>query len=458
MNNTEFEKIVLLEKRLTSSSRRRLAAKLAHGSCKLLWYVTFLSGKLLSWTGALMFCLTVTLPLFLFLGGRRLATGKPIFRAVVVYGRWGRPLRVHYFNFHRYYLRNASLFVDVLLNRLDLIGISIRRYNHDRPAAGDAGLLASTPGVFNLWYIRNATRIAHGGRYRIEMEYLHHKSPLGDLLLILKSIPAALFHQEAEAYHDKINLFGIEFMNLRMDGAVEMLADALKNGVRKMIFFVNPYCLNTLTEDPDYYQALQQADAIFPDGIGVNLACRIIGTPLRENVNGTDMLPFICQIAVKNHFTIFLLGAKPGIAAQMKKNLEKQFSGIKIIGEQHGYFHEGEETEQVFAAINRAAPDILLVAFGVPKQEKWLVEHSRRLQVRIAMAVGGLFDFYSGTIPRAPVWMRELGMEWLYRMWQEPRRMWQRYLIGNPVFIFRVIKWKMFAVQKRGEDVDRTQS
>jgi len=453
----DIKEISALEKRLTSPRRQHLTAALARVSFVLLLWFTWFLGKLLSMSIAAGLAIVVTLPVFCGLLLRRLFTGRSIFKPVDVYGQNGHLERLYYFNCRRYYLKNASLFLFVLNNRIDLTGLSIRRYDRAMLGAGDACLLTSKPGIFNLWYIRNATKIAHGGRYKIEMEYLHRKNPVGDILLILKSIPAALFRQDTDNFSGKINIFGIEFMNLRMFEAVDLVTAALRTKTRKTIFFVNPYCLNMLLDDPDYYQALQQADAIFPDGIGVNLACRILRTPLRENVNGTDMLPFLCQAAVREGLTIFLLGAKPGIAARMKNNLEKQYSGIKVIGEHHGYFKSGEETDQVISAINAASPDILLVAFGVPRQEKWLIEHGSRIQCHVAMAVGGLFDFYSGNIPRAPIWMRELGLEWVYRLWQEPRRMWQRYLVGNPLFVLRVIKWKMFAAQKRGDHAEQKQ-
>jgi N-acetylglucosaminyldiphosphoundecaprenol N-acetyl-beta-D-mannosaminyltransferase len=175
----------------------------------------------------------------------------------------------------------------------------------------------------------------------------------------------------------------------------------------------------------------------------------MLNNPLLENLNGTDMLPYLCENAVKNRFRIFLLGAQPGVAEKAKANLIKKFNGLQISGTQHGYFGK-EEEQKVIEKINKSKTDILLVALGVPKQEKWICGNLSKLQVKVAMGVGGLFDFYSGKIKRAPRWMREVGLEWLYRVLQEPKRMWRRYIIGNPLFLLRVIKWKM-AKQNIGE-------
>ena len=205
-----------------------------------------------------------------------------------------------------------------------------------------------------------------------------------------------------------------------------------------------------LFKDISYYKILRRADYIFPDGIGINIAAKMLHNPLLENLNGTDMLPFLCENAVKNNFKLFLLGAKPGIAKKAKQNLERKYPGLQISGSKHGYF-KPEQLDEVIKKINSTRTDILLVAMGVPRQEKWIEQNLAKLDVKLAMGVGGLLDFYSGNIKRAPRWMREVGLEWLYRLFQEPGRMWKRYIIGNPVFLMRIIKWKL-AKQNRGEN------
>ena len=155
------------------------------------------------------------------------------------------------------------------------------------------------------------------------------------------------------------------------------------------------------------------------------------------------MLPYICRMAAEKGYSIFLLGGKPGIAEQAGKNIGNAY-GVHLAGTAHGYFNHQTESSEVIETINKSGAAILLVGFGAPLQEKWISLHRHELKPDVLMGVGGLFDFYSGTISRAPDWIREIGLEWIYRMLQEPGRMWRRYVVGNPLFLYRVMKWKIF--------------
>lgn len=389
-----------------------------------------------------------TSPLLLCATVRNIFSGKPVFTPKIVYGKNGLPLTINYLNFSLYYLKNASLFYYVLSGRLRLVGVSIKEYNSDNRSPGDACLFEEAPGIFNLWFLRNSSRIAHEGRQRIELEYNFRRDLIGDMLLLFKSIPAAFFHVDAVDFRQEINLFGIVFQNLTMQSAVSTLVEDMRSGRHKKVFFVNPDCFNKAITNKKYFALLNKADYIFPDGIGVHLACKMIKMPLRENVNGTDMLPFLAQEAVKYGMSIFLFGGKPGIAAGMKLRLENDYPGIVICGEHHGYFDRENENQKMVDLINQANPDLLLVAFGVPHQEQWICRNFEQLKCRVVMGVGGLFDFYSGNIRRAPKWMREIGMEWFFRFLMEPVRMFKRYFVGNPLFVFRVIHWR----QRKGKN------
>jgi N-acetylglucosaminyldiphosphoundecaprenol N-acetyl-beta-D-mannosaminyltransferase len=149
------------------------------------------------------------------------------------------------------------------------------------------------------------------------------------------------------------------------------------------------------------------------------------------------MFPLLCEVAARERLPIYLLGARPGIAKAVADNMVKRYPELEIAGTRDGYFDSGEE-QAVVDAINTSGARILLVAFGAPRQELWLERWRERLVPPVGMGVGGLFDFYSGRIPRAPVWMREMGLEWVFRLMQEPGRMWRRYIIGNPLFLYRV--------------------
>jgi N-acetylglucosaminyldiphosphoundecaprenol N-acetyl-beta-D-mannosaminyltransferase len=204
-----------------------------------------------------------------------------------------------------------------------------------------------------------------------------------------------------------------------------------------LLAFVNPDCLNIAYVDAEYRRILLEAVRVLPDGIGIHTGCRMLGVALQANVNGTDLFPQLCERAAQTGLGLFLRGARPGIAEAVASNMQAQFPGLCIDRVQDGYFDPAEE-DAVIERINASGAAILLVAFGVPRQETWLARNHHRLKPPVRMGVGGFFDFYSGRIPRAPVWMREIGLEWTWRLMQEPGRMWRRYVIGNPLFLYRV--------------------
>jgi exopolysaccharide biosynthesis WecB/TagA/CpsF family protein len=205
--------------------------------------------------------------------------------------------------------------------------------------------------------------------------------------------------------------------------------------------FVNADCMNKCFADDEYHQTLRNMDSVYADGIGIRLAAQMFGNGVKDNINGTDLFPLLCERLSGTSHEIFLLGAKKGVAESTAKNMQRQYPGLKIAGYQHGYFTK-EETARVINDINVSGANVLLVAMGAPRQEEWIANNRHALNPNILMGVGGLFDFYSGRISRAPVWLREVGLEWFWRLLQEPRRMWRRYVIGNPLFLYRAWQQK----------------
>ena len=229
-------------------------------------------------------------------------------------------------------------------------------------------------------------------------------------------------------------IFGVPCDNVTMTQALDRLDELIR---RRSGFaaFINAHCLNIACKDPEYVDILNRADAVWPDGSGIRMAGRIRRFPVPENVNGTDMFPLICA----KPYRIFMLGAAPGVAEKAMARAQTEFPAAQFVGAAPGFFADEAEERAVIARINALDPDILLVAMGVPRQEKWIDRHRSELVCGVVMAVGGLLDFVSGRIPRAPVWMRKLGIEWCYRLYQEPVRLFRRYVIGNPLFLLRVI-------------------
>lgn len=236
----------------------------------------------------------------------------------------------------------------------------------------------------------------------------------------------------------KVNFLGVEIDNMRCEEALDRIQAMLVNGGRQKVFFVNAHCINTACSDAQYRADLRNADLVLPDGSGLLIGSRILKRPILENLNGTDLLPKICKLAARNSLGLYLLGGKNGVAEAAAERLIEMYPGIRVVGKHHGYFSE-DESHDIVRDINNARPDILLVAMGVPLQEKWAARHIDDLDVKVCFAVGGLLDFMSERVSRAPSWLRRIGMEWMWRLWQEPRRLWKRYLIGNFVFMGRVL-------------------
>ncbi len=231
------------------------------------------------------------------------------------------------------------------------------------------------------------------------------------------------------------SLFSMDLLNAEQTEAVSMLL----GGTKKRVAFINADCVNQAATNEDYRTALSKMDALLPDGSGLALAARMIGKRFTSNLNGTDLFPVICEEARRTGKSIFFLGGKPGIAQAAAQSAQGKYPGLVIAGFEHGYFDTQSEAA-VVARINASKADILLVAMGVPAQEAFITRHSDTLTPSVCMGVGGLFDFVSNNIPRAPKVVRAWGVEWVWRLACEPRRLAKRYLIGNPLFILRAAR------------------
>lgn len=235
------------------------------------------------------------------------------------------------------------------------------------------------------------------------------------------------------------DFLGLRFHDLSLSEAAEELVGDAEHGVRRRVFFVNAHCCNVAARDPHYAAALAQAGPLFADGAGMALAARMWGRRLRGNVNGTDLFPLLCELAAARGVPMAFLGAKPGVAAACAARMRERHPGLRVVCTRDGY-GDAANSERTVADINRSGARILLVARGVPLQECWITQHAAALAPPILMGVGALFDFYSGRMPRAPLPLRRLRMEWLFRLAIEPRRMFGRYVIGNPLFLCRALK------------------
>jgi exopolysaccharide biosynthesis WecB/TagA/CpsF family protein len=236
-----------------------------------------------------------------------------------------------------------------------------------------------------------------------------------------------------------LEVLGVRLDNTHVQEAVDWLVRRTLDRRRTFVAFANPDCLNAAQGNLPYRRALQRANRVFADGSGVRIAARLLGQRMKGNVNGTDLFPELCRAAATHGLRPFLLGARPGLAETAAHEMQQRFPGLQFAGTAHGYFAP-HEAAAVIERINYSGADLLLVAMGAPQQELWLAQHGARIDVPVQFGVGGLFDYYSGRIPRAPAWLREAGCEWVWRLACEPTRLWRRYLLGNPLFIARVLR------------------
>jgi N-acetylglucosaminyldiphosphoundecaprenol N-acetyl-beta-D-mannosaminyltransferase len=189
--------------------------------------------------------------------------------------------------------------------------------------------------------------------------------------------------------------------------------------------------------DQEFRDVLNSADLAVADGMGVVYASRLLGTPLPQNVGGRPLLIDFCQSAAAAGYSIFFLGSMPGIAEKAAERLKQKFQGLVIAGTYsppYNFERIVTENEKALSAVVRCRPDAMFVALGSPRQQKWIRQHLALLNVPVCVAIGSSFDVISGHMRRAPVWMTEVGMEWLFRLVQEPRRLWKRYLVDAPTF------------------------
>jgi N-acetylglucosaminyldiphosphoundecaprenol N-acetyl-beta-D-mannosaminyltransferase len=361
----------------------------------------------------------------------------PLFKATAQHDALGREITLHHFSCGL--LQKSALLFDIVFGCLSFSGIPL---THTLTTATQQRLLKNTqraPGVFSLFDLHQSSGLAITNEAQL-LEQQLRATFIQRQCLVLKSMLCVCFYSRNRKTLTKtvtMPLFGLNINNTTIKAAANWAIADDDKSTTKTAFYINAHSINLATSNSRFFDLLQQADTLFADGSGMRIAAKTAGYQLNDNNNGTDMLPHICARCLVTGKSLYLLGAKPGIAEKMAFNLKQQYPGLIVAGYQHGY-SAAEHSDQVIDEINHSRCDILLVAMGSPMQESWILKHRDRLQCQTAMAVGGLFDFYSGQIARAPLWLRELGMEWLWRLMQEPKAKFARYVVGNPLFLFRI--------------------
>ena len=244
---------------------------------------------------------------------------------------------------------------------------------------------------------------------------------------------------------DRVELLGTPLSLCDKAGLLAVINHAVTGKHKLTVLSGNIYAYNLAYDRPWLRAFFNQADIVRLDGEGVRWGARLLGhqTPLR--MTWADFAWDLADLAARNGHTLFLLGGKPGIAEKAATKLLNQYPDLRILGTHHGYFDKtlnSTENQAIIQAIAEAAPDILIVGFGMPLQERWLSKTRDLLAATVVLTGGAVFDYISGELRRGPQWMNDHGLEWLARLLIEPRRLWKRYIIGNPLFMWRVLKQK----------------
>lgn len=229
-------------------------------------------------------------------------------------------------------------------------------------------------------------------------------------------------------------LFGLSVDGIGMDEAVDRCRQAVQTRSPLLIGVINAAKIVNLRSDPALRDALLDCNMLLADGQSVVWASRLLGRPLPERVAGIDLFVELLDLAHRQHRSIYLLGAKPEILAALERQVARRWPGLKLAGSHHGYFNDTEAT-QIAADIRAAKPDMLFLGMASPKKEIFLGRFQHMLDVPVLHGVGGSFDVLAGLTKRAPLAWQRLGLEWAYRLLQEPRRLWKRYLVTNSAFI-----------------------
>ncbi len=243
----------------------------------------------------------------------------------------------------------------------------------------------------------------------------------------------------------QINFLDTTIDNLNIDETLSLIETSLDKKEKIIREDINAAKIVWMHNDPHLKEIIQQADIINADGQSIIFASKFLGQPIKERVSGIDLMEHIISHADQKQWKIFFLGASEDIIVKTVNKYAQTYSKDIIAGYNHGYFIE-EDEDNIVDIINSTNTDILFIGMPSPKKEYFVDKHFEKLNCYLLMGVGGSFDVVAGKISRAPVWMQKSGFEWLYRLLQEPGKMWKRYLYTNSMFIWLIIKEKVMTI------------
>ena len=238
----------------------------------------------------------------------------------------------------------------------------------------------------------------------------------------------------------RINILEVHVDNYESQELISQLESGFGRNSTQTIFSINPEKIIRTRKDPGLFSALKEADYLIPDGIGVVLGIRLLHGTKINRITGIDLMNLLLQTAHKREYRVFLFGARPGVNLKAAAEIRKRYPSLKLVGNSHGYIEE-RLYDKLVQRINSLETDILFVGMGSPKQEKWVHNHKKFLKVKICMGIGGSLDVMARHVQRAPQYIQRMGLEWLFRAIQDPKK--YKRLVILPQFIFELAKKKL---------------
>jgi N-acetylglucosaminyldiphosphoundecaprenol N-acetyl-beta-D-mannosaminyltransferase len=240
--------------------------------------------------------------------------------------------------------------------------------------------------------------------------------------------------------HSYVNILGVRVHRISADELLVQIERAVRHGEKRIFAYLTVHGINLARKFAWFREFLNKADVVYPDGEGVRFGARILGERLPARIPLTRWIWQLADFCDKKELSVYLLGSTEEAVTTAAARLKERFSNLKLLGCHHGYFEkQGTESDSVIESINALSPHVLVVGFGMPAQEEWIMSNKDRLRVNAILTAGSCFDFVASVKRASPVWMQGVGLEWFFRLLQEPRRLFARYMIGNPVFVVRVL-------------------
>lgn len=239
----------------------------------------------------------------------------------------------------------------------------------------------------------------------------------------------------------RVNILGVGISAITMQQAVNQVARWIDSRTCRYVSVCTVHTVMECRRDERMRDAVNAASVATPDGMPLVWLSRRQSHQPVDRVYGPDLMLALCQLSVERGYSHYFYGGAAGVPELLVEKLQQRFPGLKVVGTYSPPFRPltAAEEAQIIAQINQATPDIVWVGLGTPKQDLWMAAHRHQVTAPVLIGVGAAFDFHTGRIPQAPRWMQQSGLEWLFRLWQEPRRLWYRYLVYNPLFIVLVL-------------------